>query len=204
MSQFDEVLASPEWAFTLAAALEQQLGDDRILTVGSARTSVAELLGDEPARAVALRFTRATASTGTIALVAVAAFAEALERAASDEILLTVVRRRARRRGPRDRRTGRRRRRDRAGVRDRTRARRRRQRRRRRRRVYPLLDGSDLLGCLVLRIGTAARARPRRHRRHRTATATTATATPGARVRRARTCSPTSRWASPPSSAAAA
>ena len=38
MTQFDEVLASPEWAFAVAAALEQQLGDDRILTVGSARS----------------------------------------------------------------------------------------------------------------------------------------------------------------------
>jgi flagellar motor switch protein FliN/FliY len=88
MSQFDEVLASPEWAFTLAGALEQQLGDDRILTVGSARESAAEILGEEPARAVALRFT-GNGQRGTIALIAAGAFAEALERAASDEILLT-------------------------------------------------------------------------------------------------------------------
>jgi flagellar motor switch protein FliN len=89
MSQFDEVVASPEWAFTLAGALEQQFGDDRILTVGSVRASVADVLGQEPARAVALQFTSPDGRRGTIALVAVAAFAEALERAASDEILLT-------------------------------------------------------------------------------------------------------------------
>jgi len=90
MSQFDEVLASPEWAFTLAGALEQQLGDDRILTVGSPRPTVADLLRGEPSRAVALHFTTTDGPEGTIALVATAAFAEALERAASDEILLTA------------------------------------------------------------------------------------------------------------------
>jgi len=89
MSQFDEVIASPEWAFALAGSLEQQFGDDRILTVGSARASVADILGGEPARAVALQFTSPDGRQATIALVAVMAFAEALERAASDEILLT-------------------------------------------------------------------------------------------------------------------
>ena len=44
MTHFDEVLASPEWAFTFAAALEQQLGDDRILTVGTPRGRVVEVL----------------------------------------------------------------------------------------------------------------------------------------------------------------
>ena len=56
MSHFDEVLASPEWAFTFAAALEQQLGDDRILTVGSARESVVDgPAGRAGPRAVALQ-----------------------------------------------------------------------------------------------------------------------------------------------------
>jgi flagellar motor switch protein FliN/FliY len=89
MSDLDEVLASPEWAFTLAATLEQQLGDDRILTVGSARDTVGELVGAASARAVALNFTVGDGPRGMIALVAVAAFAETLERAASDEIMLT-------------------------------------------------------------------------------------------------------------------
>jgi flagellar motor switch protein FliN/FliY len=89
MSQFDEVVASPEWAFTLAGSLEQQFGDDRILTVGSVRASIADVLGEQPSRAIALQFTSPDGRRATIALVAVAAFAEALERAASDEILLT-------------------------------------------------------------------------------------------------------------------
>lgn len=89
MSQFDEVLASPEWAFTLAGALEQQLGDDRILTVGSALENLSEIPGEEPTRSVALRFTTPDGQQATIALIAGAAFAEALERAASDEIMLS-------------------------------------------------------------------------------------------------------------------
>ena len=58
MSHLDEVLASPEWAFTLAATLEQQLGDDRILTVGSARESVGELVGDASAQSLLTRAER--------------------------------------------------------------------------------------------------------------------------------------------------
>ena len=90
MSQFDEAVASPEWAFTLAAALEEQLRDDRIITVGSQRTTVADLVGDEAARAVSLRFTSGDGQQGSITLLAVGEFAAALERAASDEILITA------------------------------------------------------------------------------------------------------------------
>jgi flagellar motor switch protein FliN len=88
MSQFDEVLASPEWAFTLAGALEQQLGDDRILTVGSVRENASEVLGEEPTRAFTLRFTTPDGQQGTVALIAGATFADALERSASDETML--------------------------------------------------------------------------------------------------------------------
>ncbi|HEV7524861.1 MAG TPA: flagellar motor switch protein FliN [Acidimicrobiia bacterium] len=153
MSQFDEVLASPEWAFTVAAALEQQLGDDRILTVGTARESVADVLRDEPSRTVSVRFTTTDGESGTIALIAAAPFAEALERAASDEILLTAcaaaLEAAARTIGAQavieieteaghetdpeaaaDEGGG-------AGL-----------------SVYPLLDGGDRLGCLVLRISS--------------------------------------------------
>lgn len=89
MSQFDEVLASPEWAFTLTGALEQELGDDRILTVGSALQNTSEIPGEEPTRSVAVRFTTPDGQRATIALIAGAAFADALERAASDEIMLS-------------------------------------------------------------------------------------------------------------------
>ncbi len=157
MSQFDEVLASPEWAFTLAGALEQQLGDDRILTVGSARPSPDEVVRDEPTRTVALRFTTGDGQAGSIALVALTSFAEALERAASDEILLTscAAALDAAARAISDQATveldsdgahetdperavddP-----DDAGL-----------------AVYPLVDGSDLLGCLVLRITSGAQA----------------------------------------------
>lgn len=155
MSQFDEVLASPEWAFTLAGALEQQLGDDRILTVGSARANPGEVLRDEPTRTVALRFTTGDGQAGSIALVALTSFAEALERAASDEILLTscasaldaaaraisdqatvdLDTEAAHETDP-ERSVDEP---DDAGL-----------------AVYPLVDGSDLLGCLVLRITSGA------------------------------------------------
>jgi flagellar motor switch protein FliN/FliY len=153
MSQFDEVLASPEWAFTVAAALEQQLADDRILTVGSARPSVDDVLREEASRTVAVRFTTGDGQEGTIALVAATAFAEALERAASDEILLTscvaaleAAARTISEQAVIDVETeagfetdpdlaGDQR--DDAGM-----------------SVYPLLDGSDLLGCLVLRVSS--------------------------------------------------
>jgi flagellar motor switch protein FliN/FliY len=157
MSQFDEVLASPEWAFTVAGVLEQQLSDDRILTVGSARAGITDVVGDEPTRTVALPFAAGDGQRGTIALVAVAAFAESLERAASDEILLTAcvaaLEAGARALGEQavvdveteaghetdpelvaeDAETG-------------------------ELAVYPLLDGTDVLGCLVLRIGSGIRA----------------------------------------------
>lgn len=90
MTQLDETLASPEWAFALAATLEQQLGDDRILTVGTARARLEDIVGTQPARTIALRFTTAEGQIGVLALVAFPAFAEALERAASDEILLSA------------------------------------------------------------------------------------------------------------------
>ena len=81
MSHFDEVLASPEWAFAFAAALGQQLGDDRILTVGSARPSVADVVGDEATRSVTLRFTTGDGYRGAITLTAITAFAQTLEQA---------------------------------------------------------------------------------------------------------------------------
>ncbi|HUI49028.1 MAG TPA: flagellar motor switch protein FliN [Acidimicrobiia bacterium] len=152
MSQFDEALASPEWAFALAAALEQPLGDDRILTVGSPRPTAAEVIGEESPRTVEVRFTTRDGERGAIRLVATAPFAEALERAASDEILLTacaVALEAAARvvgeqavadidlespqeiEGDGD---------DDAAPRA----------------AYPLLDGSTLLGCLELRLGAGA------------------------------------------------
>jgi flagellar motor switch protein FliN/FliY len=90
MTQLDEALASPEWAFALAESLEQQLGDDRILTVGTRREGLADLAGDPPARLVALRFTSDDEEPGSLALLAFPAFADALERAAADELLVSA------------------------------------------------------------------------------------------------------------------
>jgi flagellar motor switch protein FliN/FliY len=90
MTQFDEALASPEWAFALAAELEQQLGDDRILTVGTARAGVHDVAGGRPGRAVELRFTTGDGEFGSVAMIAFPALAEALKRAASDETLLSA------------------------------------------------------------------------------------------------------------------
>jgi flagellar motor switch protein FliN/FliY len=153
MSQFDEVFASSEWAFAFAESLERQLGDERILTVGSARDSAAEPLAG-PARVVALDFTAAGGETGAVTLLAGHALGEALEQAASDETLLTACA------GALDaavRTIG-----ERAGVDidpdaaaeidaepefddavD-------------RRVIYPLLDGGDLLGCVTLYVRPAA------------------------------------------------
>jgi flagellar motor switch protein FliN/FliY len=163
MTHFDEIFASPEWAFTFAAALEQQLGDDRILTVGSPRERVSEILRDEPARAVALNFTTGDGQAGSVALIAVTSFTEALERAASDEILLTAcvtaLEAAVRSIGEQavteleteagheteaelvgdDRNDGHH---DGEMV------------------VYPLLDGGEVLGCLILRISSNANGAP--------------------------------------------
>ncbi len=89
----DEVLPSPEWAFAFAAALGNQFGDDRILTVGSgadepAGTGVAD--PDEGARSVVVPFTTADGHRGSIALEVKASFAEALERTSPDELLSTA------------------------------------------------------------------------------------------------------------------
>jgi flagellar motor switch protein FliN/FliY len=90
MTQLDEAIASPEWAFALAESLEQQLRDDRILTVGTRREEFAEVAGDRPGRAIALRFTTDDGEPGSLALLAFPAFADALERAASDELLVSA------------------------------------------------------------------------------------------------------------------
>ena len=206
MSQFDEVLASPEWAFTLAgcarAAARRRPHPDRR---ARRATSVDEVVRDEPARAVALRFTTGDGQAGSIALVALTTFAEALERGGVRRDPVDVVRGRARRRGPRHQRAGHRRHRERGRHETEPELVGRRPGRRRASPSTRSLDGSDLLGCLVLRI-SVRRARPRRRSLQRP----TRTAAPparrgrGATLRCRRTCWPTSRWASPPSSAAAA
>jgi flagellar motor switch protein FliN/FliY len=151
MTQLDEALASPEWAFALAAALEEQLGDNRILTVGTAGAGVANLSGDATMRAAAVSFAADDGPGGLLVLVAFPALAQALELASGATLLdacsegfeaaidvvaeQAVARLRidradeidpdALRDDPGD-----------AEV------------------VYPLLDGSELLGIVALRVAT--------------------------------------------------
>jgi flagellar motor switch protein FliN/FliY len=90
MTHFDEALESPEWAFALAATLEQELGDDRILTVGTARAGLDDLVSGRPASAVELPFATTDGERGSLALLAFPAFAEALQNVAADETLLAA------------------------------------------------------------------------------------------------------------------
>jgi len=85
----DDLSASSAVALAFATALEHALGEDALLTVGETRATIAEIVGEEPTRVVAAEFTTHDDQTGTVAVIALEPFAEALERAASDELLLT-------------------------------------------------------------------------------------------------------------------
>lgn len=88
----DDVVASPDAALACAAALEAQLGDDSLLTVGRTHRSFSEVLADRPVRVAEVEFTAADDSRGTLALIMSVPFAEAVERASADEVLLTAAR----------------------------------------------------------------------------------------------------------------
>ncbi len=91
MSVAQDLVASPAAALAFATALEQTLGEDALLTVGTPpRTDFADPFEGAPTRVVTLAFTTA-AETGMVALLASAPFAETLERAASDELLVTAA-----------------------------------------------------------------------------------------------------------------
>jgi flagellar motor switch protein FliN/FliY len=74
-----------------AAALERELGNDTLLTIGVARASIADVIADDQVRVVALPFGVGESGEGAIALVVPFHFAESLEQAAADEVLLTAV-----------------------------------------------------------------------------------------------------------------
>src|SRR3974390_2521006 len=88
----DDVVASPDAALACAAALEAQLGDDSLLTVGRTHRSFSEVLADRPVHIAEVEFTAADDSRGTLALIMSVPFAEAVERASADEVLLTAAR----------------------------------------------------------------------------------------------------------------
>jgi flagellar motor switch protein FliN/FliY len=86
----DDLRARGDVVFAFTAALESELGADALLTIGVARASVADVMADDQVRVIAMHF-GAGEDEGTLAFVAAAHFAETLESAASDELLLTSV-----------------------------------------------------------------------------------------------------------------
>ena len=91
MSRLDDVFASPDWVQPLATELARRLGDDRTVTVGDAPEDPAAPLSAEPSRSVALHFSTDDGERAAITLHLLTPVADALERAASDEILVTSV-----------------------------------------------------------------------------------------------------------------
>jgi flagellar motor switch protein FliN/FliY len=89
---YDDLLAGTDIAAACARTLGEQLGDAERYRAEAAQTSVAEVLTEEGMRAISVAFSGSDESgDGTIALITSARLTEALERAASDEILLTAV-----------------------------------------------------------------------------------------------------------------
>jgi flagellar motor switch protein FliN/FliY len=91
VSLSDDLQATGDIAFVFASALEQELGDDALMTVGVARTSIGDVIADDQVRVIALHFGFGPNREGSLAFVAPLHFAETVERAASDELLLTGV-----------------------------------------------------------------------------------------------------------------
>lgn len=91
MSLAEELSTTSDFALAFTAALGSQLSDDVQLTVGELQPTIADVVGEETARVVAAEFSLHDGQAGTMALVALAAFATTLEGVASDELLLTAV-----------------------------------------------------------------------------------------------------------------
>jgi flagellar motor switch protein FliN/FliY len=87
----DELRGNGDVPLAFAGALERALGSDTALTIGLPHAAVIEVLPDEDRRAVCCDFTTDDGATGTIAAVISAQFAQTLERAASDELLVTSL-----------------------------------------------------------------------------------------------------------------
>jgi len=87
----DDLRARGDVVLAFAAALERELGEDALMTIGDARTSITDVIADDQVRVVALHFGAGDSGEGSLALVTPQHFAETLERAASDELLLTTV-----------------------------------------------------------------------------------------------------------------
>ncbi|HET9728836.1 MAG TPA: flagellar motor switch protein FliN [Acidimicrobiia bacterium] len=82
--------ASTDVAFAFARALEEQLANDTVLTVGTARDSITAIVPDDAPRVVSFAFSSPEES-GIVAIMAAAHFATSLEASASDELLITAT-----------------------------------------------------------------------------------------------------------------
>lgn len=91
MSLAEELSTTSDFALAFTAALGSQLSDEVQLTVGELQPAIADAVGEEATRVVAAEFSLHDGQAGTIVLVALTAFAESLERVASDELLLTAI-----------------------------------------------------------------------------------------------------------------
>jgi flagellar motor switch protein FliN/FliY len=92
VSLYDDLRAGTDVGTSCARALGEQLGDAERFHSEAPRSSVGEVLTEEGLRAVTLTFSGSDESgDGTIALITSARITQALERAASDETLLTAV-----------------------------------------------------------------------------------------------------------------
>jgi flagellar motor switch protein FliN/FliY len=88
MTLQDELLTRSEVAAAVLAELGRQL-PDASFTVGEVGDAITGVLPDDQVRVVTLTFAGGDEVDGALALVAGTAFAETLERAASDELLAT-------------------------------------------------------------------------------------------------------------------
>jgi flagellar motor switch protein FliN len=92
MTLSSALLADPGAPLACVAALEDALGLDTILAVGMPRASVHEVLREDHLRVVVMTFTSNGVAAGSVAIVATAAFGEALEASAADEMFSSACR----------------------------------------------------------------------------------------------------------------
>jgi flagellar motor switch protein FliN/FliY len=91
MTLQDDLRSDREVILAFATALETAIGRDSLFTVGRPRPAIAEIVNDPDARAAALEFDLGGDIAGTIALVMVPAFAATVEGTGADEQLSTAA-----------------------------------------------------------------------------------------------------------------
>jgi len=91
MTMQDDLRASRDVVVAFAAALENELGRDTLLTVGRARDSIVEIVGDPEARAMVLDFDLTTGAIGIIAFISEPSFVRTVEGTSADEEFVTAM-----------------------------------------------------------------------------------------------------------------